>query len=216
MIAGSMSKPAHPPLVRAVGLFSLTAIAINGMVGSGIFVLPAQVAGILGPAALSAYVMAGLAVGLMVMCFAEVGALFDRSGGPYLYARVAFGDLVGFEIGWLMLLYRLTAMAAIANAFASYLGFFWPAAASGAGRVLAISGSIGVLALINFYGVRYGTWTNDLLTISKLAPLLAFVAAGVFWLDPNRPAAWTLPDPAGLRQASLLLVFAFGGFEFAV
>jgi APA family basic amino acid/polyamine antiporter len=211
-----LSEPAHPPLVRAVGLFSLTLIAINGMVGAGIFVLPAQVAGILGPAALSAYVMAGLAVGLMVMCFAEVGALFDRSGGPYLYARAAFGDLVGFEIGWLMLLYRLTAMAAISNAFASYLGFFWPAAAAGAGRVIVISGSIGVLALINFYGVRYGTWANDLLTLSKLAPLLVFVAAGVFWLDPNRPAPWTLPEPAGLRQASLLLVFAYGGFEFAV
>src|ERR1700686_3913302 len=112
------------------------------MVGSGIFVLPAQVAKILGPASLSAYLAAGLATALIVLCFAEVGALFDRSGGPYLYARTAFGDFVGFEVGWMMLLARLTSMAAISNAFASYLGFFWPAAATGAGRVLVISAAI--------------------------------------------------------------------------
>jgi len=211
-----MATTGRPELIRAVGLFSLTAIAVNGMVGSGIFVLPAQVAKILGPAALSAYLAAGLAAGLIILCFAEVAALFDRSGGPYLYARAAFGSFVGFEIGWMMLLARLTAMAAISNAFASYLGFFWPGAAVGAGRVLVITGAITVLTVINYRGVRYGTWVNNLLTVSKLAPLLFFVIAGLFFLNPSRPPAWTLPDPAALRQASLLLIFAFGGFEFAV
>ncbi len=203
-------------MVRAVGLFSLTAIAVNGMVGSGIFVLPAQVAQILGAAGLSAYLAAGLAAGLIVLCFAEVGALFDRSGGPYLYARAAFGDFVGFEIGWMLLLARLTAFAAISNAFASYLGFFWPWAAAGAGRVTVIAAAVLVLAVVNYRGVQYGTWTVNLLTISKLVPLLVFVAAGLFFLDPHRPPAWSIPQPAALRQASLLLIFAFGGFEFAV
>src|SRR5229473_1495453 len=129
-LAGSTTKTTHPPLVRAVGLFSLTALAINGMVGAGIFVLPAQVAGIVGPGSLLAYLIAGLATGLIVLCFAEVGALFDRSGGPYLYARAAFGDWIGFEIGWMLLLARLTAIGAISNAFASYLGLFWPALAT--------------------------------------------------------------------------------------
>src|SRR5436853_3875939 len=110
----------HPPLVRAVGLFTLTAIAVNGMVGSGIFVLPAQVAGILGPAALSAYALAGLAVALVVLCFAEVASLFDRSGGPYVYAREAFGGFIGFQIGWMLLAARATSIGAISNAFASY------------------------------------------------------------------------------------------------
>jgi len=106
-----MKEPAPPKLVRAVGLFSLTAIAVNGMVGSGIFVLPAEVARILGPAGLWAYVVAALAAGLIVLCFAEVGGLFDRSGGPYLYARTAFGDWIGFEIGWMTRLARLTVVA---------------------------------------------------------------------------------------------------------
>lgn len=209
-----MSAPA-PQLIRAVGLFSATLIAVNGMVGSGIFVLPAVVAKLLGPAALSAYLSAGLATALIVLCFAEVGSKFDRSGGPYLYARVVFGDWVGFGIGWMTLLARITSVAAISNAFTSYLGFFWPVFASGPGRVAAITAALAALTIINIRGVRYGTFANDVLTVSKLAALSFFVIAGLFFLDPNRPPAWTLPDPANLRQASLLLIFAFGGFEFA-
>src|SRR3954452_16079342 len=90
----AMTTGDNPRLVRAVGLFSLTAMTVNGILGAGIFVLPAQVMRLLGPAALSAYVMAAVAAGLIVLCFAEVGSLFDRSGGPYLYARVAFGDWI--------------------------------------------------------------------------------------------------------------------------
>ena len=211
-----MSDFARPGLVRAVGLFSLTAMTVNGIVGAGIFVLPAQVSGLLGPAALSAYVMAGLAVGLIVLCFAEVGSLFDRSGGPYLYARTAFGDWIGFEVGWMLLLSRLTAVGAISNAFAGYLGFFWPAAAAGTGRAIVISVVIGGISAINYFGVRYGARVSDVLTISKLAPLLVFVAAGLFWIDPARALVWALPPASVLPQASLLLIFAFGGFEMAV
>ena len=211
-----MSEPERPRLVRAIGLFSLTAMAVNGMVGAGIFVLPAQVAGILGPAALSAYVAAGLAVGLIVLCFAEVGTLFERSGGPYLYARAAFGNWIGFEIGWMLLLSRLTAVGAISNAFASYLGFFWPPAAAGAGRILVITVSVGLLGAVNYFGVRYGAWVSNVFTVSKLAPLTVFVVAGLFWLGADARGAWTLPPLAGLQQAGLLLIFAYGGFEFAV
>jgi len=211
-----MSEPARPRLVRAIGLFSLTAMAVNGMVGAGIFVLPAQVAGILGPAALSAYVIAGLAVALIVLCFAEVGTLFERSGGPYLYARAAFGDWIGFEMGWMLLISRLTAVGAISNAFASYLGFFWPPAANGAGRVLVITASVGLLGAVNYFGVRYGVWVSNLFTVSKLLPLTVFVIAGLFWLNGQAGRVWALPPLAGLQQAALLLIFAFGGFEFAV
>ena len=211
-----MNEPARPRLVRAIGLFSLTAMAVNGMVGAGIFVLPAQVAGILGSSALSAYIIAGLAVALIVLCFAEVGTLFERSGGPYLYARAAFGDWIGFEMGWMLLISRLTAVGAISNAFASYLGFFWPPAANGAGRILVITASVGLLGAVNYYGVRYGVWVSNLFTVSKLLPLTVFVIAGLFWLNGQAGRVWALPPLAGLQQAALLLIFAFGGFEFAV
>src|SRR5262249_37717474 len=136
--------------------------------------------------------------------------------GPYIYARAAFGDFVGFEIGWMLLLARLTSLAAISNGFASYLGYFWPWAAAGAGRAIAILSAIGLLATINYRGVAYGARVVNVLTIGKLAPLLIFVCTGLFFLNPSRAPAWSIPTDAGLRQAGLLLIFALSGFEFAV
>jgi amino acid transporter len=196
-----------------IGLPGLTAIAVNGVIGSGIFVLPATVAALLGPASPVAYLLAALVAALVVACFAEAGSLFDRTGGPYLYAREAFGPFVGFEVGWAFFLSRLAAGAAIANAFAAYLGYLWPGVAEGAGRILAITALLAALAAINVAGVRYAGWTVNVLTIAKLVPLVLFIAVGLLHADPSRYALVARPDAASLRQASLLLIFAFGGFE---
>src|SRR2546428_7210166 len=130
----SSSGPAPPRLLRVVGFPGLTASAVNGVIGSGIVVLPATVAALLGPVSPAAYLLAALVAALVVACFAEAGSLFDRTGGPYLYAREAFGPFVGFQVGWAFFLSRLAAAAAIGNAFASYLGYLWPRAVAGAGR----------------------------------------------------------------------------------
>ena len=91
----TMANPAPP--VRAIGWLSLTAIAVNGMVGAGILILPANVAQLLGGNSLLAYLLAGAAVILVALCFAEAGSMFERSGGPYLYTREAFGPFAGFK-----------------------------------------------------------------------------------------------------------------------
>jgi amino acid transporter len=208
-----MASPAPSRLLRVVGLPGLTAIAVNGVIGSGIFVLPATVAALLGPASPAAYLLAALVAALVVACFAEAGSLFDRTGGPYLYAREAFGPFVGFQVGWAFFLSRLAAGAAIANAFAAYLGYLWPAVAGGAGRVLAITALLAALAAINVAGVRYAGWTVNVLTVAKLVPLVVFIAVGLLHADPDRYVLLALPDSSRLRQASLLLIFAFGGFE---
>src|SRR3989442_9682626 len=135
----SSTGPSPPRLLRVVGLPGLTAIAVNGVIGSGIFVLPATVAALLGPASPAAYLLAALGAALVVACFAEAGSLFDRTGGPYLYARAAFGPFVAFQVGWAFFLSRLAAAAAISNAFASYLGYLCPRAAAGMGRAVAIT-----------------------------------------------------------------------------
>ena len=208
-----MASPPRPRLLRVVGWPGLTAIAVNGVIGSGIFVLPATVAGLLGSASPVAYLVAALVAALVVACFAEAGSLFDRTGGPYLYARKAFGPFVAFQVGWAFFLSRLAAAAAIGNAFAAYLGYLWPAAAGGAGRALAITALLAALAAVNVAGVRYGGWTVNVLTVAKLVPLLLFVSVGLVYADPNRYVLLALPDSSRLRQASLLLIFAFGGFE---
>jgi amino acid transporter len=191
----------------------LIAIAVNGVIGSGIFVLPATVASLLGPASPVAYIVAAFLIALIVLCFAEAGSMFEQTGGPYLYAREAFGSFVGLEVGWMFLLSRLAAASAIANAFTLYLGYFWPAMASGIGRAIALTALLWGLGLLNLVGVRYGAWAVNLLTIVKLVPLLLFAGAGLFFVDSGRYQILALPDLTSLRQASLALIFAFGGFE---
>jgi basic amino acid/polyamine antiporter, APA family len=202
-----------PRFVRAVGLAGLIAIAVNGVVGSGIFVLPATVAAIAGAASPAAYFVAALVMALVVLCFAEAGSLIEETGGPYLYARSAFGPFLGFLVGWMFFLSRLAASAAIANAFAAYLGYFWPPASAGVARAAVVTLMIGALAAANFAGVRWGARTVNVLTVVKMLPLLLFAVAGVFAADPSRYRLFALPPIPALRESSLLLIFAFGGFE---
>jgi APA family basic amino acid/polyamine antiporter len=202
-----------PRFVRVVGLAGLTAIALNGVVGSGIFVLPARVYALAGPASPIAYLVAAVLIALVVACFAEAGSRSDETGGPYLYARAAFGELPGFLVGWMFMITRLTAGAAVANAFAAYLGEIDPALATGPGRFAAITLAIGALAVINLLGVRHASSTVNFLTVAKLVPLAIFVAVGLFFVDPGRISFLAVPELDSLRQAALLLVFAYGGFE---
>ena len=199
--------------VRAVGVLSLTAISINTIIGAGIFALPATVASLLGPASTLAYLTAGVAVLLIALCFSEAGSRFESSGGPYVYARVAFGDFIGFEVGWMYVLARLTAVAAVSNTFSDYLGYFWPAVGHGAGRLIAITVMIGALTAAHVAGVRLGVAVNNLFTIGKLLPLVVFCVAGLFLLDVHTYSATPLLTAASMQQASLLLLFAMGGFE---
>lgn len=202
-----------PRLLRVVGLAGLTAISLNGVVGAGIFVLPATVYRLAGAASPLAYVVAAVLIALVVACFAEAGSRFEETGGPYLYAREAFGDLAGFLVGWLFFLTRLLATGAIANAFVAYLGNFAPALAAGAGRVAAITVAVGGLAAINVYGVRGASRTVNVLTVAKLVPLAVLIVAGLGAIDPARVALHVPPHLGSLRQAALLLMFAYGGFE---
>ena len=113
-------------LVRALGRWDLTAVGVNQVIGSGIFVLPASVAALVGEASsVWPFLLAGLVNTLIVLCFAEVGTHFRTAGGPYVYAREAFGGLAGFEVAWMMWLTRLASLAALANAVPRYLSYFW-------------------------------------------------------------------------------------------
>src|SRR5215471_17070117 len=90
----------EPHLVRAIGRWSLVALIINSVIGSGIFGLPALVAGLLGSYSVLAVLLAAVAIGIVTLCFAEVASQFSEAGGPYLYARTAFGRLIGILVGW--------------------------------------------------------------------------------------------------------------------
>ncbi len=114
---GSMIAPeaAPPGLLRAVSRWQLVGMAINDVVGSGVYLLPATAAAMLGSASVWAVIIAGFAVSLLVLCFAEASSHFDQPGGAYLYTREAFGDFVGFEVGWMTWLARVATLASLAN-----------------------------------------------------------------------------------------------------
>jgi len=207
-----MIQPA-PALRRALGRWDLTAIGINQVIGAAIFLMPAQVAAQIGAWSPIAFVLMGLASLTVAMCFAEVGSRFDGTGGPYLYARAAFGEFVGFEVGWMQWFVRSASQATVMAGTAVALGYYWPAITTGWPRVVLLTALTGALAWINVRGVKQGAWVVNALTIGKLVPLAVFIAVGAFFVQPARLT--TMPDvTAGqMATAALLLIYVYGGYE---
>lgn len=203
-----------PRLVRVLGRWDLTALGVNQVIGSGIFVLPATVAALVGQGASPlVWIAAAFINTVIILCFARAAAHFRETGGPYLYARTAFGSFPAFQVAWMMWLTRVSSQAALANAFAIYLGYLWAGATQGWGRILVVSIVIVVLAGINLGGVRQGSWTVNSFTVGKLVPLGAFVLLGIGSVRWERFEGFWSPEWGGLGQATLLLMFAFGGYE---
>jgi basic amino acid/polyamine antiporter, APA family len=213
-----IAQSSQSGLVRVIGRWSLAALVINSIIGSGIFGLPSDVARLIGSASPWAVLIAGAAIGIIMGCFAEVGSQFNEAGGPYLYARATFGRLVGIEVGWMLWLVRVAAPAATANLLVIYLAEFWPAATQPIPRLIVLTLLIGIIAGINFFGVRSGTRTSNLFTIAKLLPLFAIAFAGIAYLISRGASAAVLPTgtTSSWLKAMVLLVFAYGGFETAV
>jgi APA family basic amino acid/polyamine antiporter len=214
-LANALGETAEARLVRGIRRWDLVAIAINGIIGAGIFGLPSKVFSLIGTYSLIAFVACAIVVSLIILCFAEVGSRFDETGGPYLYAREAFGPTVAFEIGWLIWLARLTAFAANCNLLVSYFGYFFPAAANTLWRACIIIIVVAVLAAINVLGVRQAAIVSNVFTIGKLIPIVIFIAAGLFFLNPYAFAFGSRPATGAFSQSVLLLVYAFTGFEMA-
>ncbi|HJT68344.1 MAG TPA: amino acid permease [Pyrinomonadaceae bacterium] len=202
-------------LVRGIRRWDLVAITINGIIGAGIFGLPSKVYSLIGTYSIIAFVACALVVALIILCFAEVGSRFDETGGPYLYAREAFNPAVAFEIGWLIWLVRITAFAANCNLLINYLGFFWNSATNSVWRAAIIVFVVAVLCVINLLGIRQAAIVSNVFTIGKLAPIVLFCAAGLFFLNPHAFAFGPGPDTGAFSQSVLLLVYAFTGFEMA-
>src|SRR4029078_2357475 len=164
---GVQNQP-EADLVRGIRRWDLVALCINGIIGAGIFGLPSKVYSLIGSYSLIAFVVCALVVMLIILCFAEVGSRFERTGGPYLYAQTAFGSAVAFEVGWLIWLARLTAFAANCNLMIRYLTFFWAPANSGLTRALIIVAVVLILTALNIVGVRQAAIASNIFTVGKL------------------------------------------------
>jgi amino acid transporter len=208
----SPSDSGQPGFRRAVSRWEIVGFSLNDVIGSGVYLLPAAAAAMLGPASVGAVLLAGFAVLLLVLCFAEASSYFDRPGGAYLYTREAFGELVGFEVGWMTWLARVSSVASLSVGFAQALSYLWPGAAEGSGLVVAIVVPLLVLTVINIVGVKSGIRTAVFLTVSKVLPLVIFLGVGLFVASPAL-ALRPIPHSGNLGAAALLLLFAYAGFE---
>src|SRR5262249_50672015 len=192
---------AHTGLIRGIRRWDLVAVAINGIIGAGIFGLPSQVYALLGTYSLIAFIACALVVALVVLCFAEVGSRFSETGGPYLYARAAFGPVVGFEVGWFVWLARLAGFAGQWHLVVVYLGYFHPGIAAGWPRAVMIIVIAASLTAVNVVGVRNAALFSDVFTIGKLIPLALFIIAGLFFLNPGNFSTPAQPALSSFSQS---------------
>ena len=207
-------------LVRTIGRWSLAALMLNTMIGASIFGLPSLIAARLGRLSPIAYFVAFAGVAVIAACLAEVACYFQEAGGPYLYAREAFGRFVGIQIGWLTWLSRISACSGVANLFITYLTAFVPAAGTRLVRGAVLAVLIGFLAAVNYRGVTDGKWLSNFFTITKVLLLTLFIAAGLAALQLH-PEIRVIPAdvhnaPGDWFAAVLLMVYAYGGFEAAL
>ena len=196
----------------------MAALVVNCIIGSGVFGLPSVLASLLGRASIAAVLLAAIAIGIIMSCFAEVSSRFAQTGGPYLYAQAAFGRFMGIQVAWLVWFVRLTACAANANLFVVYLGEFWPDASRPALKLAILTLLLGILAAINFRGVKAGTRVSTSFTVAKLASLALVCIAGLIYLIATHrmiPHADVAPTGKDWARAIVLLIFAYGGFEAA-
>jgi amino acid transporter len=200
---------------KKFGLFSLILLAINGIVGSGIFLLPGKAFALMGRDSLWVYLFDTILALLLALAFAEAGGRFDKTGGPYIYAKEAFGEFVGFEVGFIKWAISIIAWATMSVAFATALGGVWPWAGQGAGKDIVAVSLVVILAIVNILGVPLTKYFNNVATIGKLLPLVLFVAVGIFFVDGGKIAAAPAAASwgAGLVPTLILVFYAFTGFE---
>ena len=198
-------------LRREIGFAGSAFLSFNGMVGAGIFALPATLHTQFGAFSPWLFPIFGLLALIVAAPFVRLAALFPGTGGPVAYTA-GFGPIVSFQVGWLYYVARVAALAANATVFATYLAALWPAASGPLGRAVAIAGLIGAITWTNMVGVRRAIRLLDGLTLLKALPLAVLALWGLASAD-RLSAAGAWPALDGIETAALLVFYAFIGFE---
>ncbi len=205
------SRPA-----RQLTLVDCFGLGINGIIGTGIFILPAALQRRAGAQSPLAWLVVGSLCTLIALCFAEASSRTDQSGGPYRYAVEAFGPLIGFAVGWITMVSSLLGYAAVARGFAEHAAFL----VGGADSMTAVQSWVVVvvtfLAVVNIVGIKPSARVGDVISVIKVVGLVAFIGVGLFFVRGAnlhaRPAP-TAGETPGLFAAAFAGLFACTGFE---
>ena len=199
-----------------LGLMSIILLGVNAIIGTGIFLLPGKAAALIGVGSIGVILFDAVLVISIALCFAEMGGMFKKNGGPYVYAKEAFGDFIGFEVGFMKWAISIIAWSAMAVGFATALGGVWEPAATDFGKNVIATVIIVGLGIMNICGVKISKIVNNIVTIGKLLPLLFFILVGIFYVKGVnfRPMASAQGfSQATFGAAALLIFYAFTGFE---
>ena len=200
----SATVPPSTDLVKGLGLLDCTTIVMGSMIGSGIFIVAAEIAREVGSPGLFllSWVISGVMTVSAAVTYGELAAMMPKAGGQYVYLREAFNPLFGFLYGWtLFLVIQTGTIAAVAVAFGKFLGFFFPwiseknyllnlgsvtlfghpvALTFSTQQGLAVAVLLG-LGIVNIFGLRTGACIQNIFTILKVGALVGLVVAGLWW-----------------------------------
>lgn len=199
---------------RSMGFFGAALLPVNGMIGAGIFALPAVLVAAVGNFAPWMMLLGGILFLPLVLVFAWLSARFDHSGGSILYGKAAFGNFAGFQAGWSRYASAIVTVAANTHVMVSYIAAIFPMFDGPVARPLAVAGFIGFITFVNLFSLRSSVGTLATLTAVKLLPLLALVVAGL--ASGNAESGLTMPQFSDAEAVLLLTYYAFIGFEYVI
>lgn len=196
--------------MKKLTLTGMTLLGINNIVGSGIFLLPGEMTALIGGWSLASYLFIMVTVLALAYCYSGCASRFEQNGGAFLYAKSAFGDFVGFQIGVMRWTVGIIAWASLASAFGSAVSSFFPEI-----QLTATLGVIVFMGLINLLDLRMMSFFSSSITIAKLIPLLFFIIFGVFYIQQDNLIHMEIPEwnNASFGAASLMVFYVFGGFD---
>ena len=229
-----VSGTAEPKMVQGLGLFSATAIVMGSMIGSGIFIVSADMSRVLGSPALliAAWLLTAFMTVIGALSYGELAAMMPKAGGQYVYLREALGPLWGFLYGWtLFLVIQTGTIAAVGVAFGKFLGVFFPSVSQtnwiwhmGQGNVGLNTANIAAIAVIllltfaNTRGVKLGSAVQNVFTSAKVLALLGviavgFVAKNAAAIGANFGAGWHnfWAGASGTHSVDIGTFFGLGG-----
>ena len=203
-------------LRREIGRIGVATIAMNGVIGSGIFALPAAAIVQTGYFSPWIFVLCGVLILSVALTLARAASFFEITGGPIVYTTHAFGKFVGFQTGLFIYVSRVAAIGASANLIVSHAASLWSPFEAGPARALAIVAYVSLATIFNAVGVRTGLAAVYVLSILKLLPLFLLILVGFPSIEWGATAGAQLPASGALGQTMLVMMYAFIGFEFSL
>ncbi|MCF6149668.1 MAG: amino acid permease [Candidatus Kuenenia sp.] len=203
----------HYLLTRALSFFDVACMGFNCVVGAGIFLLAGQLNNLVGMGSLLVFPVCGMLCFAVALCFAELGSMYDETGGAYLYTKDTFGPFAGFLVGWIMWLASIIGWASVASGFGLYCNYFLTKDKEWLSKVIVTVLVLG-LSGINYYGVKPGARSINFFSVGKFLSLLIFIFVGVFFV--KRENFNQLHNGGNFSMATTLALYAYTGFEFLV